>query len=58
MIDITKCHGTDCHKKDICYRHRAISDHMQYYFNESPIKDGKCEYFMEIRKGDKLEVIK
>lgn len=45
MADITKCEGKDCPVKESCYRFTAKADDYQYYFIESPIKDGKCEMY-------------
>jgi len=49
MADITKCEGKDCPLKENCYRYTAEpSEYSQAYFTEPPIKDGKCEYYLEI----------
>jgi hypothetical protein len=46
MPDITMCPGTDCPHKEKCYRFTAKPDeYWQSYFMNSPIKDGKCEYY-------------
>ena len=45
MSDITKCDGTDCPFKEKCYRYTSEADEYQSYFTESPIKDGKCDYY-------------
>lgn len=39
------CPGTNCPHKEKCYRFTAKPDDYQSYFMESPIKDGKCEYY-------------
>ena len=50
MPDISKCEGKDCPLKYKCYRFTCIGDsYSQSYFMEPPYKDGKCDYFMEIR---------
>jgi hypothetical protein len=44
--DICMCLGTNCPYKESCYRFTAKpSEYMQSYFINSPIKDGKCEYY-------------
>jgi hypothetical protein len=44
--DITMCPGTNCPHKEKCYRFTAKpSEYTQSYFINSPIKDGKCEYY-------------
>ena len=40
MADITKCKGTDCPVKEVCYRYTAPEGMMQAYFTEVP---GKLE---------------
>ena len=50
MADITKCNGTNCTKKDTCYRFLANSSAWQSYFSEPPIKDGKCDHYWEFKK--------
>lgn len=48
MADITKCQGTDCPKKETCYRYLAtVSEWRQSWFCECPLKDGKCDYYWE-----------
>jgi hypothetical protein len=49
MSDITKCKGTNCLQKDTCYRFLAPSSMWQSYFTESPIKNGKCENYREVK---------
>lgn len=54
MSDITKCEGTGCPHKENCYRFTATPhEFRQSYFVESPIKDGKCEYYW----GENAEAI-
>ena len=46
MADITKCVGTDCPKKESCYRFTApVTDFRQSWFCECPLKDGKCDMY-------------
>jgi hypothetical protein len=40
MADISKCKGTDCPVKEVCYRYTAPEGMMQAYFTEVP---GKLE---------------
>lgn len=48
MPDITMCKGDDCPKKNSCYRYTAkASEYRQSFFTDSPIKNGKCEYFWD-----------
>ena len=48
MPDITMCKGVDCPKKNLCYRYTAkASEYRQSFFTDSPIKNGKCEYFWD-----------
>ena len=40
------CVGTNCPQKESCYRFTAKpNEYRQAWFTESPIKDGKCEYY-------------
>lgn len=42
------CHGTDCPKKESCYRYTAKPEPYQTYFVHTPLEiDGSCEYFWE-----------
>ena len=45
MPDITMCPGTNCPHKEKCYRFTAWIGEYQSFFINSPIKDGKCDYF-------------
>jgi hypothetical protein len=45
MPDITMCPGTNCPHKEKCYRFTAKASDWQSVFIDSPIKDGKCDYF-------------
>ena len=53
MTDISKCEGTKCPLKETCYRFTAKSSDYQSYFAEPPIKDGKCEYYWDIKPHKK-----
>ena len=46
MTDITKCWGHGCDLKESCYRFTASEGMYQSYFMNSPIKDGKCEMYL------------
>lgn len=56
MVDICKCHGTDCPLKEKCFRYKVPifkytytkESYVQSYFLESPIVNGVCEYFIEL----------
>lgn len=49
MPDITMCNGIGCDLKSTCYRYKAEpSKYMQSYFMKSPIKDGQCDYYLEV----------
>ena len=50
MPDISMCPGTDCPKKETCYRFMATPSDYQSYFIHSPIKDGKCDHYWEYVK--------
>jgi hypothetical protein len=39
------CPGTNCPYKESCYRFTAKASDWQSVFIDSPIKDGKCDYF-------------
>jgi hypothetical protein len=42
----TLCKGINCPMKEQCKRYTSPADETnQWYFTESPIKDGKCEMF-------------
>ena len=48
MPDISKCNGTDCPKRDTCYRFRAKpSEHLQAYFTYAPYDHGtkSCSHY-------------
>jgi len=59
MPDITMCSGANCPLKDECYRYTAEpSKFKQSYFMNPPIKDGKCEYQMEVYTKATKQVVK
>lgn len=48
MADITMCKWEWCNKKENCYRFTAKADpYRQSYFMSSPIKEWKCEHFID-----------
>ncbi len=48
MADITMCEGTNCPKKETCYRFTAKpSEYRQSYFTTPPINGDVCEYFWD-----------
>jgi hypothetical protein len=55
MADITMCSGNYCELAQTCYRYKASpTPHYQSYFMSPPVKNGKCEYYWEV-KTDKDE---
>jgi len=53
MADITMCSGKNCPLAETCYRYNATpSKFWQSYFTEPPIKNGKCEYYWEVKTED------
>jgi len=50
-MDITKCDGKGCDKKEFCYRFTAMADRYgQSYFTNAPIKkDGTCDEYWEMK---------
>jgi len=52
MPDITMCPGTDCPKKETCYRFMATPSYYQSYFVELPMKNGECDHYWEYVKPD------
>ena len=50
-MDITKCKGTNCDKREFCYRYTAMeSKYYQSWFVDAPIKkDGTCDEYWEIK---------
>lgn len=52
MVDISKCHGEFCSKKEICYRFTATaSDYQSYMVIEKENQGEKCEYFYPISQN-------
>lgn len=52
MVDICKCKGGSCPKKEQCYRYTALSDAIaQSYFMKPPWNEEKqeCKYFYAIK---------
>jgi len=48
MPDITMCSGNNCELANTCYRYKAErTPRYQSYFCETPIKDGKCDYYWQ-----------
>lgn len=48
MTDITKCKGTNCPFKELCYRFTAAEgEHYQSWFVDVPYRDdhNRCKYF-------------
>lgn len=47
MADITKCKGTNCNRKEQCYRYTAKeNEYRQSYFAIVPVNDVQdCDYF-------------
>jgi hypothetical protein len=60
MPDISKCPGTDCPRKEKCYRFTApANEYAQAYFAEPPIKeDGTCDLFWGPAQTDILSQLK
>ena len=55
MVDITKCSGYDCPKKNTCYRYKAKPSEIgQSYFMEKPYTKTKgkiiCDVYWEMKK--------
>ena len=52
MSDISKCEGTNCPKKDTCYRFLAKeNEYWQAYFVDVPYdrKISACEYYWPVK---------
>lgn len=48
MADITKCKGTDCPKREGCYRFTATEGERQSYFADVPYQSyGLCTWFWD-----------
>ncbi len=58
--DIAHCKGTECPKKDKCYRHvayvEAIREKLTMFtmFTNPPFSHGECEYFKPFNNGSKI----
>ena len=51
MPDITMCKGTNCPKRDSCYRHTAEANpYRQSYFVDAPYdkENDLCEYYSKV----------
>ena len=48
MPDITMCKGEKCQKKYSCFRFSANANMYQSYFIETPIKNNKCDFYMNV----------
>lgn len=46
LNDITMCRGENCKIKYNCLRYTVSPDKHQSWFVRSPIRNGKCEYFL------------
>jgi hypothetical protein len=47
MADITMCKGINCNQTNSCYRYLAKANpYRQSYFEDSPMKDGKCDEYI------------
>lgn len=60
MVDISKCEGTGCPRKNICYRYRAVSgDYQQAYLSRVPYNKElkQCCWFMPLHDNDRLTEI-
>lgn len=57
MPDITMCEGTNCPKKETCYRYKATpGKYRQSYFANPPIKDdGSCEHYWEVTSKSEVK---
>jgi hypothetical protein len=47
MPDMCLCASSGCPKADTCWRHNAIPDYPQAWFQPEPNVDG-CEYFVSM----------
>lgn len=53
-MDISKCFGKDCPRKETCYRYTAKpSEYYQSYgsFEQNRNSDGDCGYYWKVEKG-------
>jgi hypothetical protein len=57
MADITMCEGTDCLKREHCYRFKAIANpYRQSWFVNVPSfsQENPCEHFLELHQEARL----
>lgn len=55
MPDISMCKNIFCPLNKTCYRYRAIpNEYRQTYGVFSPDEEGKCNYYLPIELGDRL----
>lgn len=54
-MDICKCDGEGCVKREKCLRYTIPSEILDSYFSESPIKDGECDYYLDNSKEKGLK---
>lgn len=49
-MDISKCNGEKCDKKENCYRFTCpANEYRQSYFGSSPMSiNGECEFYWEV----------
>ncbi len=48
MADTTKCKGTNCVHKEVCFRFTVPASVRQSWFSKVPIrKDGSCDRFID-----------
>lgn len=53
MTDISKCDGTNCDKKDTCYRYLAPDNpyYQSYLLAEDAVdKEGCCKYYIASKR--------
>jgi hypothetical protein len=53
MVDITKCRGRGCDRRDTCYRYTAVDDKywQPYSVFDVDKEDGDtCNYYMEVEQ--------
>jgi hypothetical protein len=54
-MDITMCTGIECPIKETCLRYKGeVNKRYQSFFKYIPVKDGKCEYYWEIKEHTPL----
>ena len=55
MADVSKCSGTNCPLKETCYRFTAPNSELwQSWMTSVPIKDGKCEMYIDNKLWKKI----